>query len=227
MTTAPRRPRRPRRPIHPAVRRWWPLLLGVPLGAAAGGGYAMAAGPAYTAHAYLVAVPQENADSGAAVGFAQAYGRLVTQPQVLHLAAAAAGTSAEALADRVSGTTSPDAPMIEVSGTAATPQRAAGAADAVARALVTLADASTEATRMKLVTLASAVAPDRPATPVPGLDIAVGAASGLLLGGLLMATRQGTTAQADAAAAAALPLPEQPTEPTEPTQPATPARSRA
>jgi capsular polysaccharide biosynthesis protein len=176
--------------VRSLARRWWPIALGLPLGAAAGGGYALAAAPAYSASAYVVVVPQNVADGTVAANFAQAYGRLVTQPQVLRPAAAEIRTPVSRLEGRVRGTTSPDAPMIEVTGTAGTPRGAARAANAVSRSLVRFSDSSSPDTRVRLVAFAGAVAPDRPSSPAPVLDTAVGAATGLLLGGLLMLTRR-------------------------------------
>ncbi|MFI6445302.1 Wzz/FepE/Etk N-terminal domain-containing protein [Kitasatospora sp. NPDC050543] len=172
------------------ARRWWPVALAVPLGAVAGAGYATVAHPVYAANSYVVVVPQNPGESATAVNFAQAYGRLAGQPQVLAAAAAESGHSATELEALVHGTTSPDAPVIEITGTGTGPQAAVRAADAVARSLVAFANTSSKETGVRLVPLAAAAEPDKPTTPSAQLDLAVGGAAGLLVGALVMMTRR-------------------------------------
>ncbi len=172
------------------ARRWWPVAVAVPLGALAGAGYAVVTPPVYAANSYVVVVPQNPGESSLAVNFAQAYGRLAGQPQVLVAAAADAGRGSAELASLVHGTTSPDAPVIEVDGSGAKPQDAVRAADAVAKALVAFANASTKETGVKLVPLAAAAEPEKPTTPSAQLDVAVGGAAGVLVGALIMMTRR-------------------------------------
>ncbi|MFB6889824.1 hypothetical protein ACFCX4_10975 [Kitasatospora sp. NPDC056327] len=170
--------------------RWWPIVLAVPLGAAAGAGYAVVADPSYAANSYVVVVPEEQTEPVTAVNFAQAYGRLAGRPQVLAAAAAESGHSRAELESLVSGTTSPDAPVIEITGTGSDPQEAVRAADAVARSLVAFGNGSTKETGVRLVPLAGAAEPDRPTTPSGRLDVAVGAAAGVLIGALVLMTRR-------------------------------------
>ncbi|MBV2151360.1 Wzz/FepE/Etk N-terminal domain-containing protein [Kitasatospora sp. SUK 42] len=193
----------PRRSARRLVRRWWPVALAVPLGAAAGGGYAVVSHPSYTATAYVLVAPQNPGESMTATNFAQAYGRLAGQPQVLAVAAAETGHTRAELATLVHGTTSPDAPMIEISGTGRRPRDAARTADAVAESLVAFANTSSKDTNVRLVTLAPAAAPDKPTTPSGRLDVAVGAAAGVLLGSLVMMTRRRGPAAAEPAVAEA------------------------
>jgi hypothetical protein len=80
--------------------------------------------------------------------------------------------------------------MIEITGTGGRPGDAMKAADAVARSLVTFANASTKETGVRLVSLAGAAEPDGPASPSAQLDTAVGGAAGLLVGALVMMTRR-------------------------------------
>ncbi|WP_457031288.1 Wzz/FepE/Etk N-terminal domain-containing protein [Kitasatospora sp. P5_F3] len=185
-----------RRRARTLTRRWWPVALAVPLGAMAGAGYAVVSHPSYTANSYVVVVPQGPGEGVTAVNFAQAYGRLAGQPQVLAGAAAETGRTINELAELVRGTTSPDAPVIEITGSGAKGTDAARAADAVAKSLIAFANTSTKETGVKLVPLAGAAVPDRPATPSAQLDVAVGAAGGLLLGALVLMTRRpkGSTA---------------------------------
>ncbi|MFJ4594126.1 MULTISPECIES: Wzz/FepE/Etk N-terminal domain-containing protein [unclassified Kitasatospora] len=208
----------PRRRARHLVRRWWPVALAVPLGAAAGAGYAVVSHPSYAASAYVLVVPQNPGEAATATNFAQAYGRLAGQPQVLAVAAAETGHTRAELESLVHGTTSPDAPMIEITGTGTRPQEAAQTADAVARSLVSFANTSSRDTSVRLVTLAPAAEPDKPTTPSATLDVAVGGAAGLLVGALVMMTRR--------RGEAALPEAAEPAEaagaPVEPTTPATP-----
>ncbi|MFF2544333.1 Wzz/FepE/Etk N-terminal domain-containing protein [Kitasatospora sp. NPDC058063] len=180
----------PRRSARRLVRRWWPVVLAVPLGAAAGAGYAVVSPPSYAANAYVLVVAQNPGEAAIATNFAQAYGRLAGQPQVLAVAAAETGHTRSELESLVHGTTSPDAPMIELTGTGRLPQEAARTADAVARSLVAFANTSSKDTNVRLVTLSPAAAPDRPTTPSGKLDVAVGGAAGLLLGALVMMNRR-------------------------------------
>ncbi|GAA4868952.1 Wzz/FepE/Etk N-terminal domain-containing protein [Kitasatospora terrestris] len=181
---------KPRRNVRALARRWWPLAAAVPLGAAAGAGYALVSHPSYAAHAYVIVVPQNQGEAATATNFAQAYGRLAGQPQVLAAAAAESGHSVATLSGLVRGATSPDAPMIEITGTGARPAEAVKTADAVAKSLIAFGNASSKETGVRLVSLAQAAEPDRPATPSARLDVAVGGAAGVLLGTLVMLTRR-------------------------------------
>ncbi|MEV6972666.1 hypothetical protein [Kitasatospora sp. NPDC093806] len=185
----------PRRSAIRLARRWWPMALAVPLGAAAGAGYAAVAQPSYAANSYVIVVPENVGEAATAVNFAQAYGRLAGQPQVLAAAAAETGHRRADLEALVHGTTSPDAPMIEITGTGANPQEAVLAADAVARSLVAFGNVSSKETGVRLVPLAAAAEPDKPTTPSAQLDVAVGGAAGVLIGALVMMTRRRRTAE--------------------------------
>ncbi|WP_045306854.1 hypothetical protein, partial [Saccharothrix sp. ST-888] len=106
---------------------WWPASLTIPLGAAAGTGHCLLTHPSYAANSYIVMVPQGPRESTTAVSHTQPYGRLAGQPQVLAGAAAQLGRSTAGL---VRGTTSPDAPVIEITGTGSRGADAVRAADA-------------------------------------------------------------------------------------------------
>jgi capsular polysaccharide biosynthesis protein len=186
--------------VRAAAGRWWPLAVAVPLGAVAGAGYAVASPPSYAANSYVVVVPENTTEPGVAVNFAQAYGRLAGQPQVLALAAADAGRTGAELASLVHGTTSPDAPVIEIDGTGRHPGDAVKAADAVAKALIAFGNTSSKETGVRLVPLAAAAEPQAPTTPSGKLDVAVGAAAGVLVGALGMMTRRKLAAERDGSA---------------------------
>ncbi|MFD9125686.1 lipopolysaccharide biosynthesis protein [Kitasatospora sp. NPDC059571] len=196
----------PRRSLAALAGRWWPVVLAVPLGAGAGAGYAAVTPPSYAASSYVVVVAENPGEGATAVNFAQAYGRLAGQPQVLAAAAAGTGRTVAALADTVRGTTSPDAPMIEITGTGPRPADAVRSADAVAGSLVAFANLSSKDTGVRLVPLAKAAPPDGPSSPSAALDTAVGAAAGVLVGALAMLARR-RPAGAPAAAGPAAPRP--------------------
>ncbi|MEY9968997.1 capsular polysaccharide biosynthesis protein [Streptacidiphilus sp. MAP12-16] len=186
------------------LRRCWPIVAAVPLGAVCGGAYALVAPVQYQANAYVMVVPEAGADSATAVNFAQAYGRVIAQPEILLNAAAGTGVPIARLTPLVQAVTSPDAPMIQITGTAGTAATAAQEANAVARSLVSFGDAGSAQTRVKLMTFASAAQPDAPSSPSRSLDLAVGAAAGLLVGGLGVMASQ---ARAGGGAPAAVPPP--------------------
>lgn len=186
------------------LRRCWPLLAAVPLGAVCGGLYATVAPVQYQADAYVMVVPEANADSATAVNFAQAYGRVIAQPEILLSAVADTGVPLAELTPLVQAVTSPDAPMIQITGSAPTAAKAAQEANAVARSLISFGDASAKQTRVKLISFAAAAQPDAPTSPSRSLDLAVGAAAGVLVGGLGMMARRPRKAEP---APTALPLP--------------------
>ncbi|MBB1256002.1 hypothetical protein H3146_21955 [Streptomyces sp. OF3] len=175
-------PRRGLRRLPP----WWPIGLCLAVGAGGGAAYGMLATPQYSATGYLVAVPAKDSDPQAALGFAQAYGRVATSPAVLRQAQNVAGEPVARLRAGVRSATSPDAPMIEITGTAPRPQLAAVRANAVATALTDTSADAAEQTGVELRVLAPAHAPTAPSSPSPPLATAVGAATGGLVGGLFL-----------------------------------------
>ncbi len=194
------------------LRRCWPLVAAVPLGAVCGGVYALVAPAQYQANAYVMVVPSTVGDSSTAVDFAQAYGRVITQPEILLSAAASTGVPMAKLTPLVQAVTSPDAPMIQITGTAGTASRSAAEANAVAHSLVDFGNSASKQTNVKLLTFAAAARPAAPSSPSRTLDVAVGGAAGLLVGGLGMTARRSRPATGAAElvaepASGALPMP--------------------
>lgn len=165
----------PRRTIRRLILA---LLLSV-IGGAAGATYAAVKTPSYTAKAYLVATAS-GSDPATALNFAQAYGRIATSGPVL---ATARGRLADTsgLSD-VRSATSPDAPVVEIVATGTSARHTADLANAVAAALGDYAAKRSRDTTVKLSVLAPATVPERPTSPKPPLELAVGAAAGLLIG---------------------------------------------
>ncbi|MCW8218685.1 MULTISPECIES: YveK family protein [Streptomyces] len=183
-------PERPRR-FRPAFVRpaWWPLPACVLLGTACGLGYGLLAPPQYAATGYAVVTAGKDIDPAAALGYAQSYGRLATSDTTLTYAHGAAGEPVRQLRSHVRSETSPDSPMIAVTGTSSDPERAADIANAVTEALVAGAGHVAADTGVKLLAYAHAVAPAEPVSPSAPLGTAVGASAGGLLGGLVLLVR--------------------------------------
>jgi capsular polysaccharide biosynthesis protein len=183
-----------------ALPSWSLLVAGVLLGGMAGSTYGAVRPATYTATNYVVAVPAKQSDTQAALGFAQAYGRVATQLAVLGDAQVWAGVPAGMLRDSVRTATSPDAPMVAVSATSERRDLAADMANAVSRALTRHANNAEDSTHVKLTQFARATPPAEASSASPAVTGLVGASAGGLLGGLLMLVRPRRT---DGAAPAA------------------------
>ncbi|MEU9039683.1 lipopolysaccharide biosynthesis protein [Streptomyces sp. NPDC048352] len=168
---------------------WWPLPACALLGLAAGGAYGVLKAPEYAATSYVVAVPNETTEPATALGFAQAYGRIATSSSTLAYAQPRAGIDARQLRTQVRAETSPDSPMIAVTGTSTSPSEAADIANAVADALSLSSNTAAKNTGVQLLLFNQAVAPADPASPSAPVSGAVGLCAGGLLGGLWMLAR--------------------------------------
>jgi capsular polysaccharide biosynthesis protein len=170
------------------VRRWWLAGALAVFGALAGLTYALVTPSVYTATAHVIVIAQNDGDGLAAVNYAQAYARVATQGQVVDAAARRSNGAAtkEDLQGNVRVASSPDAPVVEITGTASSPTRAAELANLVANGLVDSANRHTTQTRMSLTVFSEATPPGQPTSPRLGLSVAVGAATGLLVGGLAL-----------------------------------------
>jgi capsular polysaccharide biosynthesis protein len=175
------------------LRRLWLLPLLTILGGVLGAAYAALQTPAFTATAYVVATANEG-DSIGALNFAQAYGRVATSGPVLAKAGVLLGAGRRQF-DSVTASTSPDAPVVEIRATEQSAQRAADVANAAAEALVAYGVARRSDTHVGLAVLAGAVTPAEPSSPSPPLELIVGAAGGLLIGGLTVLARVGRPEQ--------------------------------
>ncbi|MER5471492.1 lipopolysaccharide biosynthesis protein [Streptomyces sp. NPDC002935] len=168
---------------------WSLLAAGAVLGGLLGGAYGVVKTPAYTATSYVIAVPTEQGDPSAALGFAQAYGRVATQLAVLGDAQVWAGVPVKTLQTSVRTATSPDAPMVAVSATSSHSDRAADMANAVTRSLIQHANASQKSTHVELLSFSRAVKPTSASSAPAKLTGLVGASAGGLLGGLVLLVR--------------------------------------
>ena len=172
------------------ARGWDLIVLFTVLGASAGLVYALVSPAEYTSKAYVAVVADSPGDSSA-VSYAQAYARIASQGDALPAAADASrgSTSVEELRASVRAAASPDAPVIELTGTADSAQRAADLVNLLANGLIDSANSHTADTRMRLALLSTAMPPADRSSPQVALAAAVGAAVGLLLGGLAFLAR--------------------------------------
>lgn len=167
------------------VRRFGLLLLLTLIGGVAGAAYGALKTPTYTAKAYVVAVPTSaQGDPISALNFAQAYGRVATSDPVLAKASVLLGTTDQSGLRQATAATSPDAPVIEITASGPEAKHTAAVANSVANALVEYGGNRKAETRVSLSLLAGAIAPTRPTSPKPPMELAIGAAGGLLIGGL-------------------------------------------
>ncbi|TYB48978.1 hypothetical protein [Actinomadura chibensis] len=174
------------------LRRFGPSLAFVVAGFLGGLGYVLIVPATYTANAYVLVVNDARADGPAAVNFAQTFGRLAPLPETLGYSALPLpkGTGG-APRDHVRASTSPDTPLIELTGSAPTPRAAAAYANAAADALVRYGAAHRAETGVRVAPMSRAAPPASPASPNAVLGVGVGTASGVLLAGLSAATLSG------------------------------------
>ncbi|WP_328318709.1 lipopolysaccharide biosynthesis protein [Streptomyces sp. NBC_00388] len=217
----PRAAGRAVRRIAAALPAWWPLPLCALIGAVGGASYGALASPDYAATSYVIAVPAKTADPATALGFAQAYGRISTSTSTLTAAQKAAGVPARTLGRHVRTETSPESPMIGITGSATRPGKAADIANAVAGALTRSGNGAAGNTGVRLVQFSKALAPSSAVSPSVPLGLAVGGCAGGLAGALVLLVRPrrkqwntgtGVPAPAQATGSDALAEPVQPKE---------------
>ncbi|WP_338320648.1 hypothetical protein [Streptomyces lonarensis] len=172
--------------LAPRGRSWRPpawglVVAGLATGLVAGLGYGMLAPVEYEARGHVVVRASEGTDPAAVVGFAQVYGRIAAEPAVLSQVGSLPGT--------VRASSSPDAPVVEITGTAGSPSAAAAVANAVAPALVAYGNEAEAMTGTRLAVLTEARPPSTPSSPPPAAAAGVGAASGTLLAALALLVR--------------------------------------
>jgi capsular polysaccharide biosynthesis protein len=182
------------RPVTALVRAkglppWSLLAAGAVLGGLLGGAYGELKTPQYSATSYVIAVPDEKSDPAAALGFAQAYGRVATQLAVLGDAQVWAGVPVSTLRESVQTATSPDAPMVAVTATSARPDLAADMANAVSRSLTRHANSAEDSTHVELLQFSRAMRPTEASSASSTVTGLVGASAGGLLGALVLLVR--------------------------------------
>ena len=184
-------------PASPASRKsprarvpaWWPIPLCLAVGAAGGAVYASVAEAQFAASAYVMVSAGQQADSASALGYAQAYGKIATDPVILAAAERRARVAPGTLTTGAKASTSPDAPMVEITYTAGDSAKAAEYANAVAQALVHTAEQPAKRTGTSLTVFSGAEAPDSSVSPSAPAAVSVGGCAGGLLGGLVLLAR--------------------------------------
>jgi capsular polysaccharide biosynthesis protein len=175
-------------PLDRLTRYWWILALAAVLGGASGVALSLVMPPTYRASAYVIVVPSGTVQELSAISFSQAYGRIIEQPEILGNVAAEVGSSVEQLQQGIQGSTSPESPLIVLTASARTAERAAEIANAVAEGLVTFGNNQRAFTSMHLAVFSAASSPPAPASPVLPLNAAIGTATGLLVACLALLT---------------------------------------
>ncbi|OEV10739.1 hypothetical protein AN218_16210, partial [Streptomyces nanshensis] len=192
--------------MRAALRRvpgWWPLPLCLALGAGAGAAYSAVTPAQYAATSYVVVSPAPGqSEAAGALGYAQAYGKIATDPMILADAEKRAKLRPGTIRDGIQASTSPDAPMVQITATSSKAGQAAKNADAVAKALTHTAKSSTKRTGARLTVLSEAMAPPTPVSPSSAVAVSVGACAGGLLGGLVLLVRPPSRRRAALAGAA-------------------------
>ncbi|GGZ18091.1 hypothetical protein GCM10010387_08140 [Streptomyces inusitatus] len=172
-----------------SLPRWWPLPALALAGAAGGAAYGVLVTPQYAATSYVVAVPAKDTQPAAALGFAQAYGRIATSDSTIAYARVAVGIPAKALRAQVRTETSPDSPMIAITGTSERRAEAADIANAVADAIFVSSNQVAKSTGVQLVSFSQAIPPAHPSSASPRIATAVGGSAGALIGALVLLVR--------------------------------------
>ncbi|MDL4773213.1 hypothetical protein [Actinomadura xylanilytica] len=131
-------------------------------------------------------------DDGTRAGnYAQAYGRLALLPETLALASSLPVSVAAHAQPHIQVATSPDTPLIRLTGSAADAADAAGFANAAAGALVQYGRAHRSETGVRVMLMNQADPPRVASSPDLPLNTAVGTACGVLLAVLVAAARTG------------------------------------
>ncbi|MFI0451445.1 hypothetical protein [Actinomadura sp. 6N118] len=171
-----------------ALTRAGLLAAVVLLGLLGGLGYGGLRPTTYSAHAHVMVTAPENAGPSAN-SFAQAYGRLATLAETLVLATPPLSpASLNSARKHLEVSTSPDAPLIRLTGSAGTPERAATFANAAASALTQYGNTHRIDTGVRVVLMNTAAPPKFPSGPNLPVSALVGTAAGVLLAMLIAAT---------------------------------------
>ena len=175
-------------PLKVFARRFGLAAALVVAGILGGLGYGTFKTPTYTATAFVLVVGQP--DEGlAAVNYAQAYARLAPLPETLAWSSRGMPQAERERARRsLQASSSPDTPLVRLTGTANDPARAATYANTAADALVRYGVAHQQDTGVRVTLMTEADAPLTASSPNPPMNLAVGTATGLLLGALVAAT---------------------------------------
>jgi capsular polysaccharide biosynthesis protein len=171
------------------------FVLVVLLGTLGGLVHALVKTPVYKATSHVIVVTEQKGSDQLAVNFAQAYGRLAVQRQTLAWAVSPAVPRGANPTKHVQASTSPDTPLIQLTGSAHTADAAVAYANAAADALVRYSAVRSQETGVHAALMGAADRPTAPASPNLLLSLAIGTATGILLAGLLGTVASGIRGQ--------------------------------
>lgn len=190
------RPERPRQgtssPRPPLGRAWKLGLLGAVVGALVGAAIGWAMPERYEASSYLAVTADSFADpSTSPTAYAQVFSRIAREPVVL--AEADPEAQLDAFGRGVTVSAFPDAPVIEISGSADTPELAVLRANTVAEALQahTLAAGEISGYEVEIITeaLVSGATATSNVLPAAAAGLLLGLFAGVVLGMALSSSR--------------------------------------
>jgi capsular polysaccharide biosynthesis protein len=173
------------------VRSWRIVVAGCLIGLAVGLLIAFQTPVTYSSTALVVVVPVEGEQGAAtdAVSYAQAYARVAATSAVLTPALRDSGFDPAHPDASVRTSSSPNTPLIEIVATASQAGGSTSLANAVGARLVRYSDSVSAETRFTVKRFAEATVPGAPSGRGPALTGIVGAALGLLVGGMIAALR--------------------------------------
>lgn len=169
------------------ARRAWMLALGLVWGGLLGGLVSLLMTPTYEANVYLMVVTNsEEVENTAAYDYTQAYGKLPAVPTVVGEVLSKHGIrpTSQNVEDVVDVEVPLNTPILQVIVSARSPELAAALANDLGdRVSSFVAETLAPGTGYRAVVVAEAATPQRPVSPDWTLNVAVGAAVGLMLGG--------------------------------------------
>lgn len=178
------------------VRRFWIIVLGFIIGGALGIFASQLMTPVYQSNVYLLVVPSSgnfgtqtpsDYEQKLRNDYTQAYSRIATDPAVIGESVRESGVGVDPSDIRkvVNVTPSSTAPILQVTVNFQDPEGASTLANAVARGLNSYTAKQSTDSGYRADVMAEATPPTSPVAPGWKLNIAVGAAVGLLVGGVV------------------------------------------
>lgn len=176
------------------LRGFWIILLGLVLGAGLGAFVSSFVAPTYQASAYVLVVPASEGDTEAPApqnvnpeDYTQAYSELVTVPEIVEEAVLEEGggiVDPQEVEEVVSVEVSPNNPLFTITANSLTPEDASALANSLGSAVSTYTEGLSVDTGYRADLVAEAPVPSSPTLPNWLLNITIGGAVGLLLGGI-------------------------------------------
>ena len=172
------------------VRRWWVLAWAVIIGAVWGVIATLLMPPTYQASVYLLVVTATpDIENVAAFDYTQAYSRVATIPSVVGPVVSRYGIepSPQAIQEAVTVEVPPNSPVFEITVTTRNRDTAVALVnDLGAKVSSFSTERLAPGSGYRAIVIAEALTPKDPISPSPKLNIALGAAIGLFMGGVLV-----------------------------------------